>query len=73
VHETPLRVEERSRWDELLLVGTTTDVQPVVELDGAPVGAGRPGDVCRALQAALYRRMDVQVGAALASVLPPLP
>jgi D-alanine transaminase len=70
VHETPPLVDDRHRWDELLLVGTTTDVQPVVTLDGAPVGDGRPGAVCRALQAALYRRMGVQVGAPLASVLP---
>jgi D-alanine transaminase len=70
LHETPPRVEERHRWDELLLVGTTTDVQPVVTLDGAPIGEGHPGAVCRALQAALYRRMGMRVGAALTSVLP---
>lgn len=70
LHETPPRLEERHLWDELLLVGTTTDVQPVVALDGAPIGKGHPGAVCRALQAALYRRMGVRVGPALAPVLP---
>jgi D-alanine transaminase len=71
VHEVPVRVEERHRWEELLLTGTTTDVQPVVSLDGVPVGEGRPGPVCRALQAALYRHMGLEVGAPLAEALPP--
>ena len=67
VHEVAPRVEERQRWDELFLTGTTTDVQPVVSVDGAPVGEGRPGPVARALQAALYRRMGVRVEAVLSS------
>jgi D-alanine transaminase len=69
VHETPPRLEERPRWEELLLVGTTTDVQPVVSLDGAPVGEGRPGPVGRSLQTVLYQRMGLPLGAALASVI----
>lgn len=69
VREEPLRLEERERWEELLLVGTTTDVQPVTSVDGAPVGGGRPGPVCRALQAALYRRMGVVPRSPLAEAL----
>lgn len=59
VNETPILRGELERLDELFLTGTTTDVQPVVELDGRPVGDGRTGPVARALREALYRRMGV--------------
>jgi D-alanine transaminase len=70
VREAPLRLAERERWQELLLTGTTSDVQPIISVDGTPVGEGRPGPVCRALQAALYRRMGLPVDAVLAPALP---
>ncbi|CAA9301209.1 MAG: D-alanine aminotransferase [uncultured Gemmatimonadetes bacterium] len=50
VDETPLRGAELGRLDEIFLVGTTTDLMPVVVLDGTPVGGGSPGPVTRALQ-----------------------
>lgn len=59
VVERPVRLDERPQWEELLLVGTTTDVQPVVSLDGQPVGEGRPGPITRQLQKALYQHMGV--------------
>jgi len=70
VRENPLRLSERERWQELFLTGTTSDVQPIISVDGTPVGEGRPGPVCRALQAALYRRMGLPVDAVLAPALP---
>lgn len=36
--------------DEVLLLGTTIEVLPVVTVDGAPVGAGKPGPVTLRLQ-----------------------
>jgi D-alanine transaminase len=54
-----LRVPWELRARGVKVVGTTTDVQPVVSVDGVPVGEGRPGPVGRALQAALYLRMGV--------------
>ncbi|MCY1081250.1 aminotransferase class IV [Archangium lansingense] len=59
VVERPVRLDERPRWEELLLVGTTTDVQPVVSLDGQPVGEGRRGPMALQLQQALYQYMGV--------------
>lgn len=59
VVERPVRLDERPRWEELLLAGTTTDVQPVVSLDGQPVGEGKPGPMARQLQKALYQYMGV--------------
>lgn len=61
VDETPILAHELDRLEELFFTGTTTDVQPVVRLDGRPVGEGRPGPVARSLLEALYRRMGVAV------------
>lgn len=41
--------------DEVLLLGTTIEVLPVILLDGKPIGGGKPGPVARALQDA-YRK-----------------
>jgi D-alanine transaminase len=57
VEETPIFAEELPRLEELFFTGTTTDVQPIVELDGRRVGAGVVGPVARALQQALAERM----------------
>jgi D-alanine transaminase len=57
VVQRPLLVEEIRRVDELFITGTTTDVLPIVRLDGRPVGAGRPGPVTLGLQEALAERM----------------
>ena len=54
VSETPVRVDELPRLEELFITGTTTDVMPIVRLDGHPVGDGAPGPITRRLQEA-YR------------------
>lgn len=43
--------------DELIVVGTTTDVQPIVVLDGRPIGDGRPGPITQRLQEAFTQRL----------------
>jgi branched-subunit amino acid aminotransferase/4-amino-4-deoxychorismate lyase len=45
----------------LFLTGTTTDVLPIVRLDGQPVGDGRPGAVAQQLHAALSQRLRPRV------------
>ncbi|MDQ4081435.1 MAG: aminotransferase class IV [Actinomycetota bacterium] len=42
--------------EEAFTSSSVREVMPVVELDGAPVGDGRPGSAARALQAALRAR-----------------
>ena len=42
--------------EEAFTSSSVREVMPVVELDGAPVGDGRPGPAARALQAALRAR-----------------
>jgi D-alanine transaminase len=53
VNEAPIRESELPRLQELFLTGTTTDVMPIVSLDGKAVGKGTPGELTRKLQRAL--------------------
>ena len=53
LEERPISVEEIPRTTELFLTGTTTDVMPIVQLDGKPVGTGKPGELTRRLQKVL--------------------
>ncbi|MCI0682202.1 MAG: aminotransferase class IV [Gemmataceae bacterium] len=50
VREGHLRRDDLPRIDELFLTGTTSEVLPVVQIDGKPVGRGEPGPVTRKLQ-----------------------
>jgi D-alanine transaminase len=58
VSETPILAGELPRASEIFLCGTTTDVTPVVRLDGRTVGDGRPGPVARALYDRLVARIE---------------
>jgi D-alanine transaminase len=51
-------LDELKRADEVLLVGTTTEVLPVVRIDEASVGEGRPGPTARRLQEAYERALS---------------
>ncbi len=44
VAERAARIQERARFREAFLCGTLTGVQPLVELDGQPVGDGKCGE-----------------------------
>jgi D-alanine transaminase len=52
VREHMLRRDDLGRVSELFLTGTTSEVLPVVRVDGRPVADGRPGAVTRRLQEA---------------------
>src|SRR5205807_9826745 len=47
VREDVLRRPDLEEVSELFLTGTTSEVLPVVRVDGRPVGGGRPGPVTR--------------------------
>jgi D-alanine transaminase len=49
---TQVTLDELKRVDELILVGTTTEVVPVVRVDGDPIGTGRPGPITGRLREA---------------------
>jgi D-alanine transaminase len=57
VREEPFTAKELFELDELFVCGTTTDVTPVVEVDGRRIGSGKPGPVSRALYAGLQARL----------------
>jgi D-alanine transaminase len=59
VAETPIFSHEIASLEELFLSGTVTEIQPIVELDGRPVGAGRPGPVAISLLEALYEYLGL--------------
>jgi len=50
VNLQPIGEHELFDMDELFFTGTTTDVQPVVEVNGRAIGTGKPGPVCRKIQ-----------------------
>ena len=62
--EAPFTKDEMFKLDELFVSGTTTDVTPVVEVDGRKIGSGKPGPVSKQLYAGLQARL--YAGAAVA-------
>ena len=59
VNETPIYMEDVPRLEELFLSGTTTEIQPIVTLDGKTVGGGQPGPISLALLDALYQHLGL--------------
>lgn len=57
VHEEAFTSKQLFELDELFVSGTTTDVTPIVEVDGRKIGSGKPGPISRALYAALQSRL----------------
>ena len=66
VEERPIQVEELRRADEAFFTGTTTEVKPCVEIDGHPVGTGRPGPVTTRLFEAFVDRVEAHADRAAA-------
>jgi D-alanine transaminase len=58
VVETAFGAQDVPRLAELFLVGTTTDVMPVVRVDGKAIGGGTPGPVARRLHDELRSRLS---------------
>jgi D-alanine transaminase len=52
VRETPIQEQELNAASELLILGTTTEITPVVQVDGWQVGNGRLGPITTRLQRA---------------------
>jgi len=40
------------KLDELFIAGTTTEITPVIKVNGKPIGTGKPGKLTKALQVA---------------------
>lgn len=59
VIQEPVRVDDLFELDELFFSGTTTDIQPVVNIDGKKIGTGKPGSVVKRIQNE-YKKMMYQ-------------
>jgi D-alanine transaminase len=57
VSETPIYRHEIPLLEECFLTGTTSDVMPVVSIDGQAVATGRPGAITMRLYEALAARL----------------
>jgi D-alanine transaminase len=57
ISETPIYKHEIPQLSELFLTGTTSDIMPIVRLDGVPVGDGKPGAITRRLYQGLQGRL----------------
>ena len=53
----PIFTHEFGRLEELFITGTTSDVMPIVALNGLPVGDGQPGRITMSLYEALLPRL----------------
>lgn len=55
-------VPELVAADEVFLLGTSTEVLPIVRVDDSPIADGRPGPVARRLQAAYQQAVERWLG-----------
>ena len=65
--ETPFAEAELATVDELFLVGTTTDVMPLVRVNGRQIGAGTPGPITQRLVRAFREYLDAACSVASAA------
>jgi D-alanine transaminase len=56
--ESRVTLDELKKVDELILVGTTTEVVPIIQVDHTPIASGRPGPISARLWDAY--RQDVE-------------
>ena len=63
VQEVPFRVEQLRRADEIFVTGTSSEITPIVTLDGATVGSGRPGAITQRLIELFGQRTRGQIAA----------
>jgi len=53
--ERPVARSETNRFEECFITGTGSEIMPVVEIDGNPVGKGKPGPITRRLQKEFFK------------------
>ena len=57
VSEKPFTKDELFKMDEVFVSGTTTDVTPIIEIDGKKIGSAKPGPVSKRLYEGLQGRL----------------
>jgi D-alanine transaminase len=63
VREEAFSAKELFALDELFVSGTTTDVTPIVDVDGKRIGSGKPGPISKVLYGGLQNRLYASVAA----------
>lgn len=53
-HETPIRSDDLFDYDEIMLVGTTVEITPVVQINDQQIGNGQPGPLTKSIQKEFY-------------------
>ncbi|WP_406696809.1 aminotransferase class IV [Singulisphaera sp. Ch08] len=56
--EARLSLDDLKRADEVLLVGTTIEIFPVIRIDDTPISGGQPGALTRRLQATFREAIE---------------
>jgi D-alanine transaminase len=56
VKEFPILVDDLPKADEMMLMSTTLEITPIVQVDDWTVGEGEPGPITTRLQQA-YRKL----------------
>jgi len=64
VREEPFTERDIDRLEELFLVGTTTDVMPIVRVNDRPVGTGTPGPITTRLLTEFRAHLDTSCAVA---------
>ena len=62
VREKALTEDELRDADEIFISSTTSELIPIVTLDGKPVGSGSPGPVAKTIQEAFQSHIQQEVG-----------
>ncbi len=58
VKECPILETDLKKADELMLIGTTVEITPVIQVNNLQVGNGKPGPMTQKLQRAFYELID---------------
>jgi D-alanine transaminase len=62
LEQRPIFEKDAHKASEMMILGTTTEITPIVQLDGRPVGNGTPGPAARFLQVAFNREIEKALG-----------
>lgn len=58
VNLQPVGEQELFDLDELFFTGTTTDIQPINRVNNRDIGTGKPGPVCKKIQAVYNKKLE---------------
>ena len=58
--EEAFQLDDLLQADEVFISSTTSEVMPIVEIDGKAVGSGTPGPVTKELQSLFVKRIGLE-------------